>query len=310
MSQTLRPSCARSLLAPVKAFALIATLLITGCGAEMEIGDYDSQPASQSPNTAAKVTEPVAAIVQEEAAAADEHLSKQMEERKIVYTADMHLEVEKFEAAVDALRLLVEEHQGFVASHEIDGGAGYRRSGHWTIRVPSESFDSFHASLKGLGYPLKDSLTSKEVTEEYVDVERRIGNLKRMEERLREHLEKNTRNLNDIFEVEKELTRVGAETERLQGRLQLLQDLTALATINLDIGEKEVYEPAAPPPPPTFAARIYDTFQSSSNLLMTVLQSVSLFFVGLSPWLPFLLVAGLVLRILYKKAQQASSPEF
>lgn len=306
MFQTLLPSCVRSLVVPLTSLCLIVTLLMSGCGADVEFGDYEPQSDSDAASTA---TEPVAALVQEEAAAADEHLSKQMEERKIVYTAAMHLEVDKFEEAVDSLYTLVEEHRGFVASHEIDGGAGYRRSGHWTIRVPSESFDSFHAGLKALGYPLKDSLNSREVTEEYVDVERRIGNLKRMEERLREHLEKSTKNLNDIFEVEKELTRVGAETERLQGRLQLLQNLTALATINLDISEKEVYEPVAPPEPPTFAAQIRSTFDESSNALIAVLKGITLLLVGLSPWLPFLLVIGLMIRLLYKKHRPAS-PEF
>lgn len=309
MSQSLRPSCARHLVFACTGCGIAVIFLITGCGAEGEFGGYESQPAVESTLSPTSSTQPVAALVEEEAAVADEHLAKQMEARRIVYNAQMHLEVEQFEQAVDSLHKLVEEHEGFVASHEIDGGAGYRRSGHWKIRVPSKSFESFHAGLKAIGFPVKDSIDSKEVSEEYVDVERRIANMKRMEERLREHLEKSTKNLNDIFEVEKELTRVGAETERLQGRLQLLQDLTALATINLDITEKETYEPAPLSEPPVFTAQIASTFQESSDVLITVLKSFTLFLVGMSPWLPFLIILLLVLRYVYKK-QQRASPEF
>jgi hypothetical protein len=288
-------------------------LTIIGCGGEGPYREYDasydaSTTMSEGSYQEDVSTEPVAAMVDDAAKPANDHLTKKLAQRKVVYTSDMKLEVKEFETAVVDLRTLVNDHQGFIASHNIDGGAGSRRSGHWKIRVPSISFDSFHAGLKSLGYPVKDMLDSKEVTEEYVDVEHRIENLKQMEERLSELLNTNTKSLRDIFEVEKELARVGGEIERMQGRLELLKDMTALATINLDISEEDVYEPpvVVAEVPPTFQERVSATFGASAGTFVELLQAVTLLVIAITPWLPILIPFVLFLRYIAKKSRPAS----
>ena len=48
-----------------------------------------------------------------------------------------------------------------------------------------------------------------------------------------------------MFEVERELSRVREEIERMQGRKRLMVDVTSLTTIDIRIQEIETYEPAA-----------------------------------------------------------------
>lgn len=319
MLNILRSLCAHPIPSIWLSLCLLFTITTVGCGgAESPYGEYSASYDSEatnsedvyssegSPNSISDQL--VGELVEESAKPANEHLAKKMAQRKVVYTSDMHLEVKEFETAVDELRELIDEHQGFVASHNIDGGAGSRRSGHWKIRVPSISFDSFHAGLKQLGYPIQDKLDSKEVTEEFVDVEHRIENLKRMEERLTDLLKKETKSLRDIFEVEKELARVNGEIERMQGRLELLKDMTSLATINLDISEEDVYEPpvVVAEVPPTFKQRVSETFGTSAGSLVDVLQAVAIVVVAITPWLPFVLIFGLFLRYLIKRVRPAS----
>ncbi|MBD3675092.1 MAG: DUF4349 domain-containing protein [Planctomycetaceae bacterium] len=311
--------CAHPMPSIVYGICLLLTVSTVGCGAsDSHYGEYSTSYQAESPQSGDVYSsdessnniseQPVAELVEESAKPANEHLQKKLAQRKVVYTSDMHLEVKEFETAVDELRELIDEHQGFVASHNIDGGAGSRRSGHWKIRVPSLSFDSFHAGLKQLGYPLQDKLDSKEVTEEYVDVEHRIENLKRMEERLTDLLQKETKSLRDIFEVEKELARVNGEIERMQGRLELLKDMTSLATINLDISEEDVYEPpvVVAEVPPTFKERVTETFGTSAGTLVEMLQEIAIFVVALTPWLPFLVIFILLARYLIRKSVPTS----
>lgn len=313
MLKYLRSRCAHPMPSVCLSVCLLLTLTIIGCSAEGTYQDYESSYDSEATMSEGSYeesvsTQPVATMVEDTAKPANEHLTKKLAQRKVVYTSDMKLEVKEFETAVVDLRTLVNEHQGFIASHNIDGGAGSRRTGHWKIRVPSVSFDSFHAGLKSLGYPVKDMLDSKEVTEEYVDVEHRIENLKQMEERLSELLKKNTKSLRDIFEVEKELSRVGGEIERMQGRLELLKDMTALATINLDVSEEDVYEPPVlvAEIPPTFQERVSETFGASAGTFVELLQAVTLLVIAITPWLPILIPFILCLRYIAKKSRPAS----
>lgn len=313
MFKFLRSRCAHPMPSICLSVGLLFTLTMIGCGAEGPYREYEVSYDSDSTITedsypAGEATESVAGMIEDAAKPANEHLTKIMEQRKVVYTSDMHLEVKEFETAVVNLRTLVNEHQGFIATHNIDGGAGSRRSGHWKIRVPSVSFDSFHAGLKELGYPTKDRLDSKEVTEEYVDVVKRIENMKRMEQRLNELLKTNTKSLSDIFDVEKELSRVVGEIERMQGRLELLKDMTALATINLDISEEDVYEPPVlvAEVPPTFQERVNETFGASAGTFVELLQAATLLVIAITPWLPVLIAFVLFLRYVTKKSRPAS----
>ena len=79
---------------------------------------------------------------------------------------------------------------------------------------------------------------SQEVTAEFYDVQVRIRNKQREEERLLEHLADSTGDLEDILTVEKEIARVRTEVEQLQGRLRVLQDQTSLSTVTLRIHDQ------------------------------------------------------------------------
>lgn len=77
--------------------------------------------------------------------------------------------------------------------------------------------------------------SSKDVSEEYYDVEARIRNKQKTESRLVTLLEKEAGNLEQVLKVEEKLDRVREEIERMQGRLRVLRDQTSLATVTLNI---------------------------------------------------------------------------
>src|SRR5262249_7057263 len=131
--------------------------------------------------------------------------------RKIIYTADVEIVVEKFEDAEARIRELVREHKGYVSEAEVTGTTGSKRYGSWTVSIAVERFDAFRDAIAGLGELHRNSLDSHDVTEEYYDLEANIKNKQVEEERLREHLKKSTGNLKDILAVEEQLSRVRGE---------------------------------------------------------------------------------------------------
>src|SRR5262249_26682945 len=147
------------------------------------------------------------------------------------------------------------------------------------------------AAVTRLGVPEKNSIDSKDVTEEYYDLEARIKNKKVEEDRLLKHLEKSTGKLEEILAVEREISRVRGEIEQHEGRLRLLANLTALTTVTINIQEIKNY---VPPQTPTFASNITSTFSGSFDLLVGLGKALVLIAVGLAPWLPVIAVFGVL----------------
>jgi hypothetical protein len=222
--------------------------------------------------------------------------------RKLIYTAELRLSVKDIDATREAVAAAVAEHKGFLASQEIAGTPGSFRNGRWKVRVPTERFDQLLAALALLGEVERNSTDSKDVTEEYYDVEARLKNKKIEEDRLLKHLEKSTGTLKDTLDVERELSRVRGEIEQLQGRLNLLANLTTLATINLYARERTTYVPVKSTQAPAFGDDVSSTFTESVSLLKDTGRNVALFFVALTPWLPFLAVGLGLLWFLSRRA--------
>jgi len=206
--------------------------------------------------------------------------------RKIIRTADIKVIASDFAETEQELKKLLGAHKdAYVAKAEINGSPGAPRSGQWTIRVPVAEFDSFIDALLKLGVPQRNSIDSKDVTEEFYDVQARVKNKKVEEDRLVKHLEKSTGKLDEILKVEAEISRVRGEIEQMEGRLRFLANLSDLTTIHLQIQEIKDY---VPPQAPTFTSNIASTFTTSYDLLVTFGKNLVLLGVALSPWLPVL----------------------
>ena len=105
------------------------------------------------------------------------------------------------------------------------------------FKVPSGRLDEALAAVAELGKVTHRDVSAVDVTAQYVDLDIRIENLKRMRVRLQQLLEQGT-SVEALLEVEKELGRVTMELEMLEGRMRLLQNQVSFATINVYFEEK------------------------------------------------------------------------
>jgi len=101
--------------------------------------------------------------------------------------------------------------------------------------VPSESFSTTMTALRGLATEItSETNSSQDVTEEYTDLNARLRNLEAGEQRYLDLLGR-AASIPDILTVQDRLSAVRLEIEQVQGRLQLLDDLTDLATITVQL---------------------------------------------------------------------------
>lgn len=214
--------------------------------------------------------------------------------RKIIYTAEVALVVEEFAKAEDQLTRIVQAGKGYIADLQLMGSPGSKRSARWKVRVPVEQFEAFLLEVSRLGELERNNRHTEDVSESYYDLEARVKNKQVEEKRLQKILEENTGKIEDVLKVEAELSRVRGEIEQSQGRLRLLENLTSLTTVTIDLRERETYQPA-PPVAASFGTQIQRTFSDSLGKLVDLGKFSVLFFVGLSVWLPIWLVGlGLV----------------
>ena len=120
------------------------------------------------------------------------------------------------------------------------------------IKVPSASFREAMTKIDAIGGVVGRSVSADDVSEEFHDLEVRLGNLRATRTRLQEFLAK-ANGIQDMLTVERELERVALEMDRMEGRLEFLRTRAAMSVISVALTAKPKVVPivvATPPTPP------------------------------------------------------------
>jgi hypothetical protein len=164
-----------------------------------------------------------------------------------------------------------------------------------TIRVPAEEFDAVIRELRGLAVQVTSiSTSSQDVTEEYTDLESQLRSLRAVETRYLQLLD-DAVNVEEILLVQDRLAQTVAQIEMVQGRINLLDSLSDLATLSV-----ELRTPAAPAVvdggegPLDAAGGAWD----ASLAVLAGIATVALVAIVFSWWLvPVLVLAAVAVRL-------------
>ncbi|MDK2891611.1 DUF4349 domain-containing protein [Methanohalophilus sp.] len=161
-------------------------------------------------------------------------------ERQVIKTVDLSLRVENATTAAEALADIANSYGGYISSSSVYDSYYYesyvQKQGYVNLRIPAEKLDDALGKIKDLGEIQSESSSAQDVTEEYIDLNARLSNMEKQEERLLEILDMAT-TVQDVLEVEKELERLRGEIESLQGRLNYLNSQIDMTTVNVYLTE-------------------------------------------------------------------------
>ncbi len=204
-------------------------------------------------------------------------------EQKLIKTSYITLEVEAFYDASTSIKGIVSHYNGYVAdtSEKDDDG---RKYGYIIVRVPQQYFEDVIEEIKALGKVEEAKTAVKDVTEEYVDLQARLNNLKKQEERYLEILEVAT-TVEDILEVEIQLERIRGEIESYEGRLRYFDDVIDYATIQVNLRE---------PREEKFEIGLIDALKDAVQGFFTALRAVIIF---LGYFIPIFIIFGILAYI-------------
>jgi len=161
-------------------------------------------------------------------------LSSTSEERMIVRTGEMSLVVDDVAETRDEIVRLAAGFDGYVVSSRIWGEEQDIR-GRVSIRVPDERFDASLTELRKLAVRVaEESTSSRDITEEYVDLKSRLSNAEATESQYLALLEK-AEKVEDILSIYERLSRVRSEIEQLKGRMQYLERTSSMSLISVNL---------------------------------------------------------------------------
>ena len=133
-------------------------------------------------------------------------------ERIAIQRAELTLEVDDVAKAAAAAAEIADARGGFAENQTVTD----ERTGWVSLRVPAERLDESLAALAGLGREKSRSVSSEDVTEQYLDLETRLRNARELRDRLRALLAKGDDG--DGPRRRRDRARARADRDRVDGR--------------------------------------------------------------------------------------------
>ncbi len=211
----------------------------------------------------------------------------------IVRTADLRLTARNFDTLRGNLDRIVPQFGGHIAELNIASPSGERHSLTAVLRVPAPQLDAFLGELRKLGRVDGESQRGEEVTQQSVDLEARLANARRTEQRLTEILRTQTGKLADVLAVEEKLAEIRGTIEQAEAEQKNLHNRVSLATVSLNASEDD-RNPLSTSLGTAAADGIHIAFNGTVAFVRAVLEA------GPSLLL-FALIAGLPAYFLWKK---------
>ena len=168
-------------------------------------------------------------------------------DRKVIRQASLQLHASDTRATFDEIVRLTESVGGFVANANVFPfeGEDAQPDVSMTLRIPAGQLTSVMTTIKGsVDEVVAESQSAQDVTEQFVDLEARLRNLEALEVELRALLE-DVRKQPDadpvkLLTVFNELFSVRGQIEQIQGQINYLSDLTAMATLDVQVSQTPI----------------------------------------------------------------------
>ncbi len=152
--------------------------------------------------------------------------------QKIIKTGNLRFETQELEKTHQKILAAVQKVNGYVQRDNT--GKNYNSQYHnLTVRIPSENFDTVIAAISdGVSFFEEKTISQRDVTEEFVDLNARLKAKRTLEKRYLELLSK-AKNVKEMLEIERELSKIREEIEAREGRLKYLQSQVSESTITI-----------------------------------------------------------------------------
>ncbi len=219
---------------------------------------------------------------------------------KIIKSASTRYKVKNVKEATRAIKSMVSKYNAYISDLRLENNL-YSKENRFTIKVPNMHFDAVMDSINTVAeFVDYENITTKDVTEEYVDLETRLKTKLEVKARYEAILRKNAKTVEDILKTEDKLRVIQEEIEASQGRLKYLTNKVSFSTIQIDLYETVEYKKE----PEVYSKTFWSKTKSS---LSNGMYAIEVVFLGLINIWPLLIIGALAFIFIRKRLKKKKS---
>ncbi len=266
------------------------TLLIFSCNQASYTEDLAMDKVGVSESFEAVETEEMAKAL------SDVTNIKTPESLKIIKSASVRYKVEDVKIATQQIKKIAAAYNAYVSDLRYENNR-YQKENRFTLKVPREKFDSVMDSIGTVAeFVDYENVTTKDVTEEYIDLQARLATKLEVKKRYEDVLRNKARTVEDILETEEKLRLLQEEIESAQGRLKYLTNKVAYSTVQIDLYETVEYTEK----PTRYKKTFGDKSKNAFSFGWDMIESIILLMFHVWP----LWVAGIALFIFLRRRKK------
>ncbi|MEG4587279.1 DUF4349 domain-containing protein [Microcoleus sp. MOSTC5] len=207
---------------------------------------------------------------------------------QLIKKAELSVVVKSIDASTKSVTNIVEKQQGDILGfqNQKPPDSSVRQTASVEIRVPQERLETTLDTLAKLGTVENRALTAEDVTDQLVDNEARLRNLRKSEEMVLKIMERSG-SVGDVLKAAQELSNIRESIERIDAQLKSLRNQVAYSTISLTL---EAAVSAQQTQEPSLGLRAQETWGKATHSV----GELTLGLFGLGIWLlaysPYLLL--------------------
>lgn len=277
----------------------LSAIALPGCGAAPTQLPSQNLTAGSAP-----VSAPAAKIAAKPESAADNAVASAPAPKsrpQLIKRAELTLVVKSIDRTMREVSAIAQKQQGDILSFQENQPQDNsdRQTASMQLRIPASKLDATLDALTKLGIVQSRSLSAEDVSDQLVDFQARLKNLRKSEEAVLKILDRSG-SVGDVLKVSQELSNIRESIERISAQLNNLQNQVAYSTITLNL---QAAVSAAPPPQEPLGLQVQETWGKATHSV----SELTLGFLRLTIWLfaysPYFLVLAAAIYG-YRKYQQ------
>jgi len=160
-------------------------------------------------------------------------------ERKLMQDGSLALVVKRVEDAVQSLTNMAQNLGGRADDVQYSNAQDNdKKRATITLRVPAVNFDMAMVQAKGVAIKVESEyISTRDVTEQFIDMQARLKNLKAEEEQYQEIMKKAVK-VSDVLEVSQYLFNTRQQIEQIQGQMNYLSRQVDMSVITIQLSSE------------------------------------------------------------------------
>jgi hypothetical protein len=274
--------------------AVLGSLVLVSCSSSSQQAEPEQQMEAAPQLKAAPMASPamrppiVPAMPSAQLEASDAAVAQVPKQRpQLIKNAELSLSVASIDKLVPTVLQIVKQKQGDLFRFEDNKPEDNttRHTASMEIKVPQQELEPTLDKLAKLGTVQRRTLTAEDVTDQIVDNDARLRNLRKQEATLLKIMERSG-SVRDVLSVAQELSNVRQNIEQIDAQLKSLKNRVAYSTINLTMEEAIALAPTGQP----VGVQVQDTWNQASDSVGKFTVNLIRLSVALLVWSPYLLL--------------------